>query len=390
MRIALFTNGIWPYVIGGMQKHSYYLVKYFAQQGVEVDLYHMNKSGLDINALEIFTEEEKKYIRSFVFEFPKHGRWPWRYLAESYQYSRILYNHYISQGRPADFIYTKSYTAWYAIQQKRKGTALPPIAIRLHGYEIFQPHRGILGWYRKQLYLPLVLFLNKKADYIYSYGKGISDLIRNRIPGTASKIIEIPSGIEPDWLTPAITATGKRVKFAFLGRYDIRKGVDELSTALKNLISSNVPDFEFNFVGPVPEDKQINHPSIKYWGLIKEKEKIQEILQATDVFVLPSHSEGMPNVILEAMASGCAVIATDVGAVDVMVDNSNGWLVPPLNAPALYEAIKSVLLADGKEILQRRKRSVEKIRNEFLWSRIIGIEINEIKKRLSSQSKSKV
>jgi len=54
MRVALFTNGIWPYVIGGMQKHSYYLVKYFAMRGIEVDLYHMNKSELDIDKLDIF------------------------------------------------------------------------------------------------------------------------------------------------------------------------------------------------------------------------------------------------------------------------------------------------------------------------------------------------
>ena len=58
MRIALITDGIWPYVLGGMQKHSYYLCKYLAQQNVYVDLYHFNQSNYDISKLEFFTEEE--------------------------------------------------------------------------------------------------------------------------------------------------------------------------------------------------------------------------------------------------------------------------------------------------------------------------------------------
>ena len=52
MKISLLTDGIFPYVIGGMQKHSYYLVKYFAQIGVYVDLYHTNQSKLDITKHE--------------------------------------------------------------------------------------------------------------------------------------------------------------------------------------------------------------------------------------------------------------------------------------------------------------------------------------------------
>ena len=47
MRIALVTDGIYPYVMGGMQKHSYYLCKYLVKLGVEIDLYHTNQSAFD-------------------------------------------------------------------------------------------------------------------------------------------------------------------------------------------------------------------------------------------------------------------------------------------------------------------------------------------------------
>ncbi|HXD92196.1 MAG TPA: glycosyltransferase family 1 protein, partial [Bacteroidia bacterium] len=109
MRIALLTDGIWPYRIGGMQKHSYYLVKYFAQQGVHVDLYHMNDSKYDINELEFFTEEEKKFITPFVFTFPNKGRWLWHYLQESYLHSKMMFECFVKQT-PVDFIYSKGYT----------------------------------------------------------------------------------------------------------------------------------------------------------------------------------------------------------------------------------------------------------------------------------------
>ena len=73
MIVALLTDGIWPYVIGGMQRHSFYLAKYLAANGVEVDLYHTNKSHKELSLLEEFSEDEKKNIRSIEIQFPNYG-----------------------------------------------------------------------------------------------------------------------------------------------------------------------------------------------------------------------------------------------------------------------------------------------------------------------------
>jgi glycosyltransferase involved in cell wall biosynthesis len=377
VRIAILTDGIWPYRVGGMQKHSYYLVKYLARSGVKVDLYHLNDSQYDISKLEFFTEEEKKLIRSFVFTFPNKGKWPWHYLNESKAYSKMMFQH-LKKQPPVDFIYSKGYTGWYFIYRKQIGEKLPPLGIRLHGYEIFQPSRGLLNWYRRQLYMPLVKYLNRNADYIYSYGGGNTKIIAENIPGAQPKIIEVPTGIEKEWLYKENTKVHSPVRFAFLGRYDIRKGVKELTEALNNLIEKK--HFEFHFIGPIPEEFKINSPQIKYHGEICEVEKIKNILRQTDVFVLPSHSEGMPNVILEAMASGCAVLTTDVGAVNVMVDKENGWLIPPLSAEAIEEKLTEILDLDPKIIEEKKSNSVKKTEKYFLWDEIILTEINAIKK----------
>ena len=379
MRIAVLTDGIWPYRIGGMQKHSYYLVKYFAQNEIHVDLYHTNYTNYDITKLEFFTEEEKRYINHFVFVFPNKGKWLWHYLQESYLHSKMMYKCFMKQA-PVDFIYSKGYTGWYFIKQKKKGLKLPPIGLRLHGYEIFQPGSGLIELYRKKLYMPLVKYLNKYADFIYSYGGGITDIILKNIPHSKERVIEIPAGIEPSWIYESNTTTSSPFRFAFLGRYEIRKGIKELNAALKNIIGKH--SFEFHFIGDIPDAFKINSPQLIYHGRISDVEKIKSILQQTDVFVLPSHSEGMPNVILEAMASGCAVLATQVGAVNVMVKESNGWLIPPLNEKAIEEKMIEIIKTDMKDIEKKKTASIKQVKENFMWEEIIKNEINTILKRV--------
>jgi glycosyltransferase involved in cell wall biosynthesis len=381
VRIALLTDGIWPYRIGGMQKHSYYLVKYFAQQGVHVDLYHMNDSKYDINQLEFFTEEEKKFITPFVFTFPNKGRWPWHYLQESYLHSKMMYDCFVKQP-PVDFIYSKGYTGWYFIKQKQRGKKLPPIGLRLHGYEIFQQGSGAINLYWKYLYLPLTKYLNNKADYVYSYGGGITDIVKTNLPQTVDKIVEMPAAIESSWIYENNITINKPIRFAFLGRYEIRKGVKELSTALKNLIGKY--DFQFDFIGPIPKEFEINLPQIKYHGVISDVQKIKAILQSTDVFVLPSHAEGMPNVILEAMASGCAILATDIGAVEVMVDHTNGWLIPPLNSTIIEQTMAEIIKVDVEIIKNKKITSVKKVKENFMWNEVILKEIGYIRGIISN------
>lgn len=384
MRIALLTDGIWPYRIGGMQKHSYYLVKYFTRNGIDVDLYHLNDSQYDIGKLEFFSEEEKKHIRSFIFPFPKHFRWPDHYINESNTHSEMMFEHYLTQP-PVDFIYAKGYAGLHFIKRKQvalieKGNTLniPPIGLRLHGYEIFQGTDNWRDVYNRFIYMPLVRYLNNCSDYVYSYGGGITDIIKKNFRNIDKRIIEIPTGIESDWVFEKNIACGTPLRLAFLGRNEKRKGLTELNTALKNLVKHH--DFEFHFIGPIPKDLQIDSPKIKYHGVVGEAEKIQAVLRNTDVFVLPSHSEGMPNVVMEAMASGCAVLASDVGALRLMVGDDNGWLMEPRDAKLLEQKIVHVLMSKTEDIEQKKIASVKKVKENFLWEKVILREIDAIRR----------
>jgi glycosyltransferase involved in cell wall biosynthesis len=71
---------------------------------------------------------------------------------------------------------------------------------------------------------------------------------------------------------------------------------------------------------------------------------VAEVLAAGDVFVLPSHTEALPTVIIEAMAAGLPVVATDVGGTgELVATGSSGVLVPPRSPDRLAEAIDRLL-----------------------------------------------
>ena len=74
MKIALFTNGFFPFVIGGIQKHSYYLIKYLAKINVYVDAYHFKNSESELD--HVFSKEELVYINLIEFSFPKSIKFP--------------------------------------------------------------------------------------------------------------------------------------------------------------------------------------------------------------------------------------------------------------------------------------------------------------------------
>jgi glycosyltransferase involved in cell wall biosynthesis len=81
--------------------------------------------------------------------------------------------------------------------------------------------------------------------------------------------------------------------------------------------------------------------TVKLAGFTGELDKYMPYF---DVFVQASHTEGLPNVLLEAMAAKTAVIATDVGGTDeVVVDGETGLLIPPNDVDALTVAIERVL-----------------------------------------------
>jgi len=378
MQIILITDGIWPYVLGGMQKHSYYLCKYLAQNKVKVDLVHFNNSNYDINKLEFFSDEEKKYINSIIINFPKGLPFPGHYIYNSYKYSKLIYETLKDNFKNYDFIYTKGFTGWYLINQKKAGKInCNKIGVKFHGYEMFQkpPNFKIKLQYVFLLCRP-VKKISQNADVVFSYGGKITDIIKS-LGINKSKIIELPSGVESSIIVNNINPTEEKIKFLFLGRYERRKGIEELNQAILNL---NQINFEFHFIGPIPEEKKLIQKNVIYHSEIRDKQLLNSIIKTTDVLVCPSWSEGMPNVILEAMANGLAILATNVGATNVLVNDKTGWLIEECVVNDIEKTLVKIINTSRTEIDIKKQNALNSIKHNFVWEKLIVELIVKLKR----------
>lgn len=362
MRIALLTDGIYPFILGGMQKHSYYLAKYLAQHKVYVDLYYSVSYNdvLPISLKEI-SDEELPFLESHVIHFPKLADYPGHYLSESYKYSKLLFYLLIKQPRP-DLIYVQGFSGWYLLNH-RKRLANIPVVFNFHGLEMFQTAPTLKVWLQQVLLRPATRINLKRADYVISLGGDLTPILQR----FNNSVVEMPIGIEESWLNDS-KSNNQIIKFAFIGRYERRKGIEELHKAI-DLLPCGLP-FEFNFIGPIKLSQQIEHSKVIYHGPIREQERVKALLEQMDVLVVPSWSEGMPTVILEAMACGCAVLATKVGAVSVLIDERNGWLIEPGDIQQLTNQLKDILEMDRQLLDAKKQQSLEKVK-AFTWENII-------------------
>jgi len=369
MTIAFFSDGIQPFVIGGIQRHSFYFCKFLAQQNVKIHLYHTSNQVNPPDISKVFTKEELTNIIEFYIPFPKLGKLPGHYIRESYRYSELVYERF-KENANVDFVYSKNYTSWKYLEEKCKRESLPPIGTMLHGYEVFQlKTKGIKPIINTYFHKKPTLYNTLKADYVFSYGGKISEIIENKIGVTKNKIIEIPTGIDEEWIIENIKNVCPKIKFCFLGRYAKRKGIHLIDRWLNE--NKHLTNFEFHLIGPIPNEKRIKSPNIIYHGATSDNIKIKSILRDSTVLVCPSRSEGMPNVIMEGMASGNAILATDVGAVSAMVSDRNGWLIDPENYTQFNTKMNQILSIETAEsLLDKRNESIKIVRENYTWNAI--------------------
>jgi glycosyltransferase involved in cell wall biosynthesis len=383
MRIALFTQGIFPYVFGGMQKHSFNLARHWAQQGVEVDLYYALQST--DNDPELLVEQMNLQPEARLHGVPvaRHRTryFPGHYIWSSYKTSEaILQRMKACAGQP-DFIYAQGFAGWKAVGNKRAGAVLPPIGVNFHGLEMYQKPASLRSLCEQWLFRPFVEWNLQRADVALSLGGGLTTLIESRAaPG--ARVAESANAVDRGWHRPSKPPAPKANRtFVFVGRYERRKGVEELQTVLRSFAAGQ--SWRFVFVGPIPQDLRLKYPNVTYHGLVKEEKRLQGILQDADVLVCPSYSEGMPTVILEAMASGLAIIASQVGAVDAMVSERNGWLIPPGDTGALRHAMRDALELPADRLHAKQRASYTQV-EDFFWEEVAARTLGNIERFLES------
>ncbi|HEY2962026.1 MAG TPA: glycosyltransferase [Pyrinomonadaceae bacterium] len=178
----------------------------------------------------------------------------------------------------------------------------------------------------------------------------------------------LPHGVDLQRFTPAVCSPDSVLRLLAVGRFVEKKGFHFLIAALTRL---KLP-FRLTIAGDGPERERLRHlitlnnleNRIVFYGSVTHAE-LPRMYADADVVVVPSvqdssgDRDGLPNVVLEAMASGRPVIASDVGAItSAITHDENGLLVPPADPVALSQAIRR--LAEDRNLRERLGRNGRK------------------------------
>ena len=235
----------------------------------------------------------------------------------------------------------------------------------------------------------------KAADMVVlSATACVEDAVRLGVP--INKIKVIPRGVDVGVYRPNLERRkafreklGLRddeVMVLFAGRLVLVKGLKYFVEAAKSLLKEN-NKLKFVVAGDgvlrskYQEEAWDFRSNIKFIGY---RFDMEDVMNAADIFVLSSISEGCPNAVIEAGACAKPVVATDVGAVrDIVIDGVTGLIVQPRNVHDLCSAIEKITTKFDK--IRMGKKAMQFVTKHFAWKIILSEYENVYLETLGSQ-----
>lgn len=169
--------------------------------------------------------------------------------------------------------------------------------------------------------LPIVKEKIPRCDYLFALNSVQAQNIKKLYDVRDEQVITSGSGYNPEMFFPIKREKNKKVKITYVGKIANAKGVPHLINAFEN--TKNSKHLELNLVGKgsgsesenIIESIKTKKVDIKYLGALPQNE-LENQLRHSDIFILPSFYEGLPLVVIEALASGAKVISTDLPGLD--------------------------------------------------------------------------
>jgi glycosyltransferase involved in cell wall biosynthesis len=260
----------------------------------------------------------------------------------------------VAEKRAPDIIVTNSVKSHFLMWRSRLWKNYPWVAF----------HHGYTSTDRKmRLYNRLDRFSLPKADVVVTVCEAFARELRARARVPAEKLRVQHNSIRPAPQPAAEDVRALRERLGItsdqrvvlsIGRLSQEKAHADLIAAFRELGATNpVLNCKLLIVGDGPERETLNAAAqapeiagrVVFTGQVRD---VQPFYAMADVFVLPSHSEGSPNVLLEAIAARLPVVATRVGGVPEIVQHeASALLVAPQAPAAMAQAIQQILTDDG-------------------------------------------
>lgn len=242
-----------------------------------------------------------------------------------------------------------------------------PYVVSLRGGDVpgFRPYD--FHFYHK-LIAPFLRIIWKNAAAVIANSNGLRQLAhtfdaRFEIPVIPNGVdLELYKAVERDWSAPRLLSVGRIVH---------QKGLDLAMHALGGLKDL---DWEWRIAGDGPQMEALQSLAqelgiddrVFFLGW-QSRLQILESYKQANLFLFPSRHEGMPNAILEAMASGLPVIATCIaGNEELVVEGETGYLIPPEDIEALQDELKKIL-SDSALRQQMGEASRRRVKENYSW-----------------------
>ena len=244
-----------------------------------------------------------------------------------------------------------------------------PYIVSLRGGDVpgFRPYD--FGTYHK-IIAPLLRLIWRNASAIVANSEGLRTLavnFENRFP-----ISIIPNGVDLERFGSPSDRSWEPARLLFVGRIVHQKGLDLLLPALAELRHLS---WEMTVVGDGPQREPLQQVALNlgladriHFSGWKRGVDLEAEYRRANLFVFPSRHEGMPNVVLEAMASGLPVLATRIaGNEELILSGVTGVLVSPEDSFAL-QAVLTHLLPDAQLRQKMGVAARRRVEEKFDWS----------------------
>lgn len=285
----------------------------------------------------------------------------------------------------------------YGLKRKwfgRRGR--PPYVMTLHGLEerrvevMTREAKKGRAWnfawknraWHRLYHFPRFRWAIRTADGAHAYSRDVWNLLQLKYGLAPDRVAYIPNGVERRFFGPTRRyARGETLRLLYSGTWLDQRGIFYVRDAMLRL-APRIPGLKLTIAGPgAPAEEILRFFGAQLAANIEVRPVIaagsmQELYAEHDIFVFPSLMEGLPSVLLEAMASGMPVITAETcGMPDVVASDFNGLLVPPADDVALENAIAR--LAESEELRERLGCAAQESMRRYEWPRAAA-ELEEL------------
>lgn len=290
------------------------------------------------------------------------------------------------------------------LRQLSPRNELPPYVMTLHGLEerrvrvmTWEDSKGRawhFGWknraWHRFYHFPRFRWSIHTANGANACARDVWNYLTLRYKMNHNSLAYIPHGVDSRFFQAREYRVLEKPRLLYIGTWLDQRGIFYIRDALRSLLAIN-QEFAMTFVGTGCPDAEI----LEFFGsdlasriqVLKAvpQDQIHRVYAEHDIFVFPSLVEGLPCVLMEAMAAGMPVITTETcGMPDIVEDDFNGLLIPPADSAALEKAI--LALARSESLRARLGRAASESMRRYTWSRA-GRSFSELLIRVVTQTR---